>query len=116
VSAAPRAFSFALRCLPARDAATIKTFPRTIASTVRRADTTRKDARERKKQRQEEELEKKREEVRRLKALKMKEVRRKLELIGREGGVEIDPNTDGSFCSHQPVMTLMLTLCSLARV
>ncbi|OJA19430.1 hypothetical protein AZE42_02260 [Rhizopogon vesiculosus] len=76
------------------DAATIKSFPRTIASTVRRTDTTRKDARERKKQRQEEELEKKREEVRRLKALKMKEVRRKLERIGREAGVEIDPNAE----------------------
>ncbi|KAG0708614.1 KRI1-like family C-terminal-domain-containing protein [Suillus ampliporus] len=76
------------------DAATIKTFPRNIASTVRRADTTRKEGRERKKQRQEEELEKKHEEVRRLKALKMKEVRRKLEHIGREGGVEIDPNAE----------------------
>ncbi|OAX42826.1 hypothetical protein K503DRAFT_766440 [Rhizopogon vinicolor AM-OR11-026] len=76
------------------DAATIKSFPRTIASTVRRTDTTRKDARERRKQRQEEELEKKREEVRRLKALKMKEVRRKFERIGREAGVEIDPNAE----------------------
>ncbi|KAJ8595431.1 hypothetical protein M405DRAFT_878190 [Rhizopogon salebrosus TDB-379] len=76
------------------DADTIKTFPRNIASTVRRVDTTRKEARERKKERQEQELEKKREEVRRLKALKMKEVRRKLERIGREGGVKIDPDTE----------------------
>lgn len=33
---------------------------------------------------------KKKEEVRRMKALKMKELRQKLEQIGREGGVEID--------------------------
>lgn len=72
------------------DAATIKSFPRNIASTVRRVDTTRKEGRERKKRRQEEELEKKHEEVKRLKALKMKEVRRKLERIGREGGVNTE--------------------------
>ncbi|KAG1746404.1 KRI1-like family C-terminal-domain-containing protein [Suillus lakei] len=76
------------------DATTIKSFPRNIASTVRRVDTTRKEGRERKKQRQEEELEKKHEEVKRLKALKMKEVRRKLERIGREGGVNVDPNAE----------------------
>ncbi|KAG2741753.1 hypothetical protein P692DRAFT_20751277 [Suillus brevipes Sb2] len=76
------------------DAATIKSFPRIITSTVRRVDTTRKEGRERKKQRQEEELEKKHEEVKRLKALKMKEIRRKLERIGREGGVSIDPNAE----------------------
>jgi protein KRI1 len=72
------------------DAATIKSYPRNIASTVRRGDTTRKEGRERKKRRQEEELEKKHEEVKRLKALKMKEVRRKLERIGREGGVNVE--------------------------
>ncbi|KAF5354624.1 hypothetical protein D9756_005653 [Leucocoprinus leucothites] len=66
---------------------TIPSFPRSIPSLVRREDTTRKDARERKKKRKEEEMEKKREEVRRLKALKMREIRRKLETIGREGGL-----------------------------
>ncbi|KAF9523871.1 KRI1-like family C-terminal-domain-containing protein [Crepidotus variabilis] len=70
------------------DAAVIPAYPRNIASTVRRSDTVRKDARERKKQRKEEEIEKKKEEVRRLKALKMREVRRKLELIGREAGLK----------------------------
>ncbi|KAG1856903.1 KRI1-like family C-terminal-domain-containing protein [Suillus tomentosus] len=76
------------------DAATIKSFPRNIASTVRRVDTTRKEGRERKKQRQEQELEKKHEEVKRLKALKMKEIRRKLECIGREGGVNIGSDAE----------------------
>ncbi|KAG1824420.1 KRI1-like family C-terminal-domain-containing protein [Suillus subaureus] len=91
------------------DAATIKSFPRNIASTVRRVDTTRKEGRERKKRRQEEELEKKHEEVKRLKSLKMKEVRRKLERIGREGGVnaeafnEFDLDADWDPEAHDPV-------------
>lgn len=70
------------------DAAAIPTFPRHIQSTVRRQDTTRKEARERRKSRKEEELAKKREEVRMLKALKMREVRRKLEMIGRQAGLK----------------------------
>ncbi len=57
---------------------------------MRREDTTRKDARERKKQRKAEELKQKKEEVKRLKALKMKEIRAKLEKIGREGGKNFD--------------------------
>ena len=70
------------------DAATIPSFPRNIPSAVRRLDTTRKDARERRKTRKEEELEKRKEEVKRLKALKMREVKRKLEMIGRQGGLK----------------------------
>ncbi|PBK77884.1 hypothetical protein ARMSODRAFT_924095 [Armillaria solidipes] len=75
------------------DAAEIKSYPRNIPSLVRREDTTRKDARERRKTRKEEELQKKKEEVRRLKSLKMKEIRAKLDRIGREGGKnsEADP-------------------------
>ncbi|PBK96588.1 hypothetical protein ARMGADRAFT_923986 [Armillaria gallica] len=75
------------------DAAEIKSYPRNISSLVRREDTTRKDARERRKTRKEEELQKKKEEVRRLKSLKMKEIRAKLDRIGREGGkdFEADP-------------------------
>ncbi|CAA7260390.1 unnamed protein product [Cyclocybe aegerita] len=69
-------------------AATIPSYPRKLVSTVRREDTKRKEARERKKERKEEELAKKREEVKRLKALKMREVKRKLEMIGRQGGLE----------------------------
>lgn len=72
------------------DGDTIARYPRNIASGVRREDTTRKEARERRKQRKEEELLQKREEVKRLKALKMKEVRSKLEKIGREGGRSIE--------------------------
>lgn len=69
-------------------ATTIPTFPRNIQSTVRRQDTTRKEARDRKKARKEEEVEKKREEIRRLKALKMRDVKRKLEIIGRQAGLK----------------------------
>ena len=69
-------------------AATIPSFPRIIQSTVRRQDTTRKEARERRKMRKEEELAQRKEEVRVLKALKMREVRRKLELIGRQAGLK----------------------------
>ncbi|KIJ51364.1 hypothetical protein M422DRAFT_244542 [Sphaerobolus stellatus SS14] len=79
------------------DAAVIQTHPRNIESTVRRKDDKRKEARERRKQRKEEELQKKKEEVRRMKALKMKELRQKLEKIGEEGGVEIDPDALGAF-------------------
>ena len=68
------------------DAATIPTFPRNLPNTVRRQDSARKDARARKQERKEAELEQKREDVRRLKNLKMKEIRKKLEKIGKEGG------------------------------
>ena len=71
-----------------RSAAEIARHPRNLTSTVRRQDTTRKEARERRKARKEEELLQKREEVKRLKALKLKELRRKLERIGQEGGLE----------------------------
>jgi len=70
------------------DAAIIPSFPRNIESTVRREDSTRKEARERKKQRKEEEMKKRREEVQRLKALKMREIKRKLAMIGKEGGLK----------------------------
>ena len=69
-------------------AATITSFPRILPSIVRRQDTTRKDARERKKERKEEELRQRREEVKRMKALKMREIKRKLDMVGREGGLK----------------------------
>ena len=68
----------------------IKSYPRNLPSLVRREDTTRKEARERRKQRKEDEVMKKKEDVKRLKALKMKEIRAKLERIGREGGKIFD--------------------------
>ncbi|KAG7091205.1 hypothetical protein E1B28_010257 [Marasmius oreades] len=79
------------------DAAVIKQYPRNLESTVRREETTRKDARQRKKERKEEEMEKRREEVRRMKALKMKEIRAKLDKIGKEGGrnFQDDPALQG---------------------
>ncbi|KAK7057684.1 Kri1-C domain-containing protein [Favolaschia claudopus] len=64
------------------DGSQIKTYPRNLPSLVRREDTTRKDARERRKQRKEEELAKRKEEVRRLKGLKVKEIRARLERAG----------------------------------
>jgi protein KRI1 len=69
-------------------AATIASFPRILPSVVRRQDTTRKEARERRKERKEEELRKRQEEVKRMKALKMREIRRKLERVGREAGLK----------------------------
>ena len=69
-------------------AATIASFPRILPSAVRRQDTTRKEARERRKERKEEELRKRQEEVKRMKALKMREIRRKLERVGREAGLK----------------------------
>ena len=67
--------------------------PRNIESLVRRQDSSRKDERERRKARKEEELRKKKEEVKRLKALKMKELRAKLERIGVEGGKNLEETT-----------------------
>ena len=71
-----------------RNATEIARHPRNLTSTVRRQETTRKEARARRNARKEEELLQKREEVKRLKALKMKELRRKLERISREGGLQ----------------------------
>ena len=85
------------RSSSSRDAAVIKGYPRNLPSVVRREESSRKEARERKKQRKEEELAKKREEVKRLKGLKMKDLRAKLERIGREGGKNID-ETKGAIC------------------
>ncbi|KAK0459472.1 KRI1-like family C-terminal-domain-containing protein [Desarmillaria tabescens] len=76
------------------DAAEIKGYPRNIPSLVRREDTTRKDARERRKMRKEEELQKKKEEVRRLKSLKMKEIRNKLDRIGPLEALDLDADWD----------------------
>ena len=69
-------------------AATIASFPRILPSVVRRQDTTRKEARERRKERKEDVRRKRQEEVKRMKALKMREIKRKLERIGREGGLK----------------------------
>ncbi|KAJ4483775.1 KRI1-like family C-terminal-domain-containing protein [Lentinula aciculospora] len=72
------------------NAAVIPAHPRQIPSLVRREDTTRKEARERRKNRREEEIQKKREEVKILKGLKMKELRMKLDQIGKQGGKSLE--------------------------
>jgi protein KRI1 len=69
-----------------RGADTIQRYPRNVESTVRREDGTRKEARERRKARKAEEIARKQEEVKRLKALKMREIRRKLDLVSKESG------------------------------
>ncbi|KAG8742935.1 hypothetical protein FRC10_000723 [Ceratobasidium sp. 414] len=68
------------------DSHIIATHPRSLP-TVRRTDTSRKEAREKKKERKAEKILAKREEVKRLKALKMREVREKLEQVRVEGGL-----------------------------
>lgn len=93
------------------DAAVIKGYPRNLPSVVRREDSSRKEARERKKQRKEEELTKKREEVKRLKSLKMKELRMKLERIGREGGKNLD-ETKGQPSSSVFYSLLIQRICN----
>lgn len=77
-----------VNCALNSDAATIARHPRNITSTVRREDTTRKDARERRKERKAEEIARRTEEVKRLKALKMREIRKRLDLVGKEGGIQ----------------------------
>ncbi|TEB38070.1 hypothetical protein FA13DRAFT_1785905 [Coprinellus micaceus] len=74
---------------------TIPSFPRQIESTIRREENPRKAARERKRARKEEEMAKKREEVKRMKALKVKEIKRKLEKIGMESGLLKGSNKKG---------------------
>lgn len=80
-------------------AAQITRYPRTLPELVRRQDTARKEAREKRKARKEEELLKKKEEVKRLKALKLKELRAKLERIGHEGG-KVLAETEGTFFDY----------------
>ncbi|KAF8740413.1 KRI1-like family, partial [Rhizoctonia solani] len=65
----------------------IASHPRNVAS-VRRTDSSRKEAREKKKEREAAKLLAKKEEVKRLKSLKMREFKQKLEKIRIEGGLE----------------------------
>jgi protein KRI1 len=75
-------------------AATVQAFPRNLPDTVRRHDSTRKDARARRRERKEAEIEQKRQELGRLKNLKIKEIRQKLEKIGTEGGRQTNVDED----------------------
>jgi protein KRI1 len=97
-----------------RNAAEIARHPRNLTSTVRRQDTTRKEARERRNARKEEELLQKREEVKRLKALKMKELRRKFERIGKEGGLQDIDKHQGTIESQAMLSTELLRVFIIA--
>lgn len=99
-------------------AATVQAFPRNLPDTVRRQDSTRKDARARRRERKEAELEQKRQELGRLKNLKMKEVRQKLEKIGTEGGRHTNVDEDqGGFkvnSSSAPFLIVIMTYSTAA--
>jgi protein KRI1 len=64
----------------------IKSYPRTVADSMRRKDTKRKEKREEYKQRKEAEKQKKKEEIKRLKNLKRKEIQNKIEKLKRITG------------------------------
>ncbi len=64
----------------------IKSYPRTVADSMRRKDTKRKEKREEYKQRKEAEKQKKKEEIKRLKNLKRKEIQDKIEKLKRITG------------------------------
>lgn len=66
----------------------IKSYPRTVADTMRRKDTKRKEKREEYKQRKEAEKLKKKEEIKRLKNLKKKEIMNKINKIKRVTGTD----------------------------
>jgi protein KRI1 len=72
----------------------VTSFPRSIPSTLRRPDTTRIEARHRRAERKEEKFLTRREEVKRMKALRVKFLRQKLETMGKDEGIDFDVKGD----------------------
>lgn len=66
----------------------IKSYPRTVADSMRRKDTKRKEKRDEYKKRKELEKLKKKEEIKRLKSLKRKEIQDKIEKLKKVTGME----------------------------
>ncbi|KZT61152.1 Krr1-domain-containing protein [Calocera cornea HHB12733] len=86
------------------NATVIATHPRNLQSTVRRQDDHRKQEREKRKARKAEELLVKQEELKRLKALKRKEIEEKLKMLGHVSGKEgeLFPNQGKILGSYLP--------------
>ncbi|KAI6183576.1 Protein KRI1-like protein [Aphelenchoides bicaudatus] len=68
----------------------IKQFPRTVAESLRRQDTRRKDARDRRKQRKDEEKQEREEEIRQIRQIKKAEGEKKLRKLKQMAGDDMD--------------------------
>jgi protein KRI1 len=68
----------------------VQTYPRAITDSMRKSDTSRREKREAAKQRREEEKRRKKEEIKRLKAMKQKELHEQLSTIAKASGIDVN--------------------------